>query len=491
MTNWYPSFEQSVAESVRYGLRRALDLCYSLGARLGAVESGDFVSRKEAAATYGSQAQQAALQASGKSPVNVTGLSGLLSQPQKAYVPYVDALPDVLHDPMSQDGALVSYQGIVYWFDGRTEPGRWVPLGAIGVLLEDTHANRLLNYPPADYPLHSVFYETDRRWFYHNVLVGGVKTWVYLAGNMRAVVGSRPGGLGIDDTNARFWATDWTIQYHFGGVTWTYEIGTYRDVVANRPAFIAPDPDMVGFLFYATDWTILWRWDGNNWVYQEGVYRNTLANIPVGWGAENAGFLFYATDYHHLYRYTGAAWEYAPGDDGSGDVRMYTQAPNSPGVSAWQLCDGSTVGRSNPDGTATLVTLPDLTTAPAQAAFSKLGSPYTGVPVAGSGGVVSGDTGAGTAHDHGVGTLDAAAEDAHTHTGTTDPSWGSTVVLPGPNNASPVGHDHTFTTGAGSSHDHALSGDTATEAAHTHPVGTLAVAAGEPRNLVLLPYFRR
>jgi hypothetical protein len=565
MSAWYPSFDASVPRSVVEAIRRALDQLYAVRERTDAIQDAGYLTERLASAAYGYAAQQQALQATGEKPLNVTGLVGLLSQPQKAYVPFVDALPDVLHDPMSQDGALVAWNQVIYWFDGRTEPGRWLPLGAVGVLIEDTHANRLTLYPAADYPLCCVFYETDRQWFYHNILVGGVKTWVWLAGNMRAVIGSRPAGLGVNDTGALFYATDWTIWYRFDGTNWIYESGTYRDVVGNRPAFVSPDPSMLGFLFYATDWTILWRWDTNNWVYQEGTYRNTLASIPGGWGAENTNFLFYATDYHHLFRWTGATWEFGPADDGSGFIRMDTQVPNA---GLWQICDGSTVARSNPDATTTNVTLPDLTSIPAQAAYAKLGSPYTGVPVAASGGVISGDTGAGTAHQHGGGTLDAAAASAgtpsgsldnqgshdhgvgtlndtaasagtpagsldnqgsHQHVGTTDVGGGAITVANGVYNAAVTNHQHTYTTPAAgththtfsgtalanhshglsgstdteaahnhnftgtalANHDHALSGDTGSENAHTHPAGTLVVSAVEPRNLVVLPYFRR
>jgi len=392
-------------------MRRTLDEVYGLRQRTEGVETAGYVTSQEAANLYGAQAQQAALQAPGAAPLNVTGLSGLLSQPQKAYVPYVDALPDVLYDPMSQDGALVSFQGIVYWFDGRTEPGRWLPLGAIGVLVEDTHANRLALYPAGDYPLHCVCYETDRTVFYHNVLVGGVKTWVYLGGTMRA----------------------------------------------------------------------------------------TLANIPA-LGANDADFLFYATDYHHLFRWTGAAWEFGPCDDGSGFIRMDTQVPNA---GLWQLCDGSTVARSNPDGTTTNVTLEDLVSAPAKAAYPKLGSPYTGVAVAAVAPTLAGaDTDDEAAHTHSVTVPaeDTSDEAAHTHAvvgSTLAPTPTTPVSGPGAIQVGDGVHTHpmSFNSGVGTAHNHNVPQQVVASAAgsaHHHALSGVSVGAdGEPRNLVLLPYFRR
>ena len=47
-----------------------------------------------------------------------------------------------------------------------------------GVVLEDTHANRLAKYPASGYPIGSVFFETDNLVFLLNESVSGVNTWV-------------------------------------------------------------------------------------------------------------------------------------------------------------------------------------------------------------------------------------------------------------------------------------------------------------------------
>lgn len=81
-------------------------------------------------------------------------------------------------------------------------------------------------------------------------------------------------------------------------------------------------------------------------------------------------------------------------------------------------------------------------------------------------------------HTHGVGTLDAAAESTHTHQ----------VVLAGywdcPSGGSDAPNAGTYTSGAGSSHDHALSGDTGAGASHTHTMsGSTAAGASHTHTM--------
>lgn len=408
MNAWYPSLDASVPRSVVEAVRRTFDELYRLRDKADRVDQAGFLPRAEAAKVYGPTAARNALQSPGTAPLNVTGLSGLLSQPQKAYVPFVSALPDVLHDPMSQNGALVSFNGVVYWFDGRTEPGRWRVLGAAAVFISDTHANRLANYPASDYPIGTVFWETDRTVLYENQGTYGASNWVYILGMMH---GTQPtiAGLGL---------------------------GQYDD----------------GFLFHCTDYEHVLRW---LWAGGPGSFT---------WG---------------------------PGENGSAYVQFFAVAPTGLG---WKLADGtgSPVTYLLATGATAAVGLPDLTAG----VYAKGAAAYTGVVNPAAGGAISGDTGAGTAHKHGVGALDAAAASAGTPAGTVSLIPQSTdyvTVTSGGSYASAPGHVHpapTFTGAAMANHDHALSGDTADESAHTHPAGTLAATAVEPKNLELLPYFR-
>lgn len=73
-------------------------------------------------------------------------------------------------------------------------------------------------------------------------------------------------------------------------------------------------------------------------------------------------------------------------------------------------------------------------------------------------------------HTHGVGTLDAAAESSHTHQ-TVLAGWWDCVS--GGSDAPNAG---TYTSGAGTSHDHALSGDTGAGSAHAHSMSGSSAA---------------
>lgn len=161
-------------------------------------------------------------------------------------------------------------------------------------------------------------------------------------------------------------------------------------VRADRLALYPAASYPVGTLGYETDTDLLYIVKSvvgvNTWRYLAGTWRDTLANIPAGGSAptvDDVGLLFYATDYHHTWRWSGSAWSFAPGDDGSGYIAMFTQAPNCPGSAAWQLCDGSTVARTNATASTSNVTVPDLRVAGGTPSFPKLqDSAYTGTPAA-------------------------------------------------------------------------------------------------------------
>ncbi len=123
----------------------------------------------------------------------------------------------------------------------------------------------------------------------------------------------------------------------------------------------------LGQMFYETDRTTfyinrvvsgskVWRWAA-------GMYFDVLANLPVDLSTNDAGFLLSVTDYSHTLRWTGSGWTWGPEDDGSGYYRLAETAPSGFGASAWQICNGSTISRLNPDGSTTSVTVPDVTTA--------------------------------------------------------------------------------------------------------------------------------
>lgn len=245
MSNWYPQLEGQLPREAVLAIRRVLDEVYAVKGRTGTLEEADFISTERAATTFGANNTRQQLQAPGSYPLNVTGLNGLLAQPQKAYVPAVSTLPNVLHDPMSQNGALVSLNGIVFWFDGRTEPGKWKTLATAAALLTDTHANRLASYPASDYPVGTVFWESDRHLLYENQGTYGASNWVYVLGTLNVAQSSIAGlGLGQYDDGVLIYVTDYDhiLKWTWGGGPGSWGWGPGNEVSGKVEMFAVAPP---------------------------------------------------------------------------------------------------------------------------------------------------------------------------------------------------------------------------------------------------------
>lgn len=159
-------------------------------------------------------------------PLNITQLIGQTAAPQKPYVQQFASLP-IATDPASQDGNLISVNGILYRFNGSVTPGTWQPQGAVGVLLQDTYANwTAANYPPANYPLGTEFLVTTWNVIYDVRNVSSANAWVFVGGVYIAAFASRPttgfngAALGTNDTGLEFYATDKKLIYYWDGAAW-------------------------------------------------------------------------------------------------------------------------------------------------------------------------------------------------------------------------------------------------------------------------------
>lgn len=184
------------------------------------------------------------LQANGQAPLNVTNLVGKLAQPQLAGVPQVSALP-AYNNPLAQDGALVRFNGLLYFFDQSVDPGVWKPVAGVGVFLVGTHAQRIsATYtPPTFYPNGSIFYETDRTLLY--ISNGGF--WEYLSGVFDitfAAIAALTATLTVHDVNLRLFVTDYDHGLKWLGTTlkWTWAEG---DRQGGYVSDYAIDPDNV------------------------------------------------------------------------------------------------------------------------------------------------------------------------------------------------------------------------------------------------------
>lgn len=135
--------------------------------------------------------------------------------------PVVAALPGP-SDPLSVVGNTVVLNGIPYVFTaGLTAPPGFWQQGTVSTpTIRDTHANRV-NYPAANYPLGTVYYETDTIVEYAVQLPGGVNTWLYFNGIFEDVLANIPVGLGPEDISYTFRASDYKHSYRWTGTAWS------------------------------------------------------------------------------------------------------------------------------------------------------------------------------------------------------------------------------------------------------------------------------
>lgn len=189
-------------------------------------------------------AAKVALQVNGSNPLDVTGLIGVLAQPQNAAVPLVSVLPPV---QSTNNGQLVNFKGVVYYLDGSTNPGTWTVLAAAAVAFVDTHSNRIANFPPANYPIGTLFIESDRLALYRLAQAAGVKNWTLVVNTPFAcTLGAKPAFTGTHDAGFQIWATDYNRPYVWSGTVWSdgpsapsrYQVGLFA---------VAPEP-LAGWL---------------------------------------------------------------------------------------------------------------------------------------------------------------------------------------------------------------------------------------------------
>lgn len=264
---WFPS-EQELkdAPGIRRAMQVVLERVYALQKTTGTQAAAHASLAQTVNSTLAPGGLAGILGTNGSQPLDATGLVGKLSSAQLASVPNYAALPQP-QDPVTQQGALISLNGVLYQFQGQTpQTGNWTPVASLGAKLEDTHANRLANFPASTYPIAILFYETDRTVFYENDGTFGSSNWTYKLGTMRGTlaVDQRPSDLGANDAGFLFFGTDWHITYRWSGTTWIYYDGVYEDVAANRPAGLGSADK--GFLFISTDTLLLEYWNGAAWL---------------------------------------------------------------------------------------------------------------------------------------------------------------------------------------------------------------------------------
>jgi hypothetical protein len=334
---------------------------------------------------------------------------------------------------------------------------RWV-LGTVSMptYIEGTHADRI------DPEQHlgvfrpgTLFYETDRTVLYQARLdAGGNPAWIYVSGTMRETLANKPTDLGLNDTGFLFYASDYAHTWRWSViVSWTdLAIGSAdTDLTSAANPFTAAHVGRILDITGGTGFT------PGRYVVTSVAGVTATMDRAVGAVGSTAG--------------TGilTGWQYAPGDRTSGEIGWFTANPGT----GWRICDGTGTTRTLPDGTTAAFTTPNLI-----GAYAKGAATYTGAVVAGSGGTLSGTTGAEATHTHAI---------THDHPLATSGGPGAGLAEVSPGSGYLVAH-------SGHIHDVDIPtyfGASEGGSAHSHDPGTLAVSAGEPAHVDLLPYFRQ
>lgn len=268
---------------------------------------------------------------------------------------------------------------------------------------------------------------------------------------------------------------------------------------SNNPTQGAPyaqDGVLVEFSPSSSDHGVLFRYSSTDfsWHYEIGKLSRTQSNLAALASlltTVHTGLIVDVTDYAHDLRWNGAAYVYADPSDPAGRVEGFLVDP----ATGWHLLDGTTVTYLKPDGTTGSVALPDLTSAGANAAYLKMGSPASATPNAAvaptvtnpantgsaTAAIQSNTTGASVPTPTGSGT---AVISNDTDAGTTVLTAGAVTVALRPHTHTDSGHTHSVGTMVDPGHAH-------TDAGHTHTIAAPTVGTnGEPRNLLLRPFMR-
>lgn len=166
---------------------------------------------------------------------DVTGLLGLLSQPQHPYVPIYSTTPP-LSDPNIQNGTLFLDDNEHLWLvDGRTEPFTYIDLtlAAAGFVFDS--GTRGAKPAASATNANTFYFETDTRWLYFST-----------------------------------------------GAAWTYVAGVYFTTLATRIALTLVNPDDNNALAYDTDYGIIWRASAGAWVnFTFGALQVSITSATV------------------------------------------------------------------------------------------------------------------------------------------------------------------------------------------------------------------
>ena len=336
----------------------------------------------------------------------------------------------------------------------------WSIVSNFQPVIQDTHANRLTNFPSTFYPTGTTFWETDRTVSYINQDATGTLT--------------------ATGTTTVTWVSGDKFD---AGTNWegkTITINGVEHTVATTTSTTQLVTSSVVAAGVGVDFTVA----SGKWQYASGQFNCQQANLPADLLSSDDGFLAGVINFNHvlLWGEGSLAWGWAQGESGGGYIQGFAVDPSP--TTGWALCSGTLgVTYLKFDGTTGTLNLPNLT---GTAGYAKLGTPYTGTVDAAVAPLITGSVASGTA-------VFAAGATGNSVTGASIPAD------TGANNTNVAVQSGAGTTVAADGHTHATGGltdpghtHTVADTGHVHAVGTLVNGLlGEPPHIVLRPWFRR
>jgi hypothetical protein len=172
--------------------------------------------------------------------------------------------------------------------------------------IADTHARRTL-YSPSGYQSGTVYFETDRNWYYEDTGA----SWRWLSGLLLTTFPQLPTDLGTSDIGALAYASDTTSLYLWNGTAWKStaipsaidgNITAIQERRGLKSALPASLP--IAQLYYATDTFELYVGTGTS-THKVEADANSIQGIGVNPQAPANG---------QLLIYDGPTAAYVPGD---------------------------------------------------------------------------------------------------------------------------------------------------------------------------------
>lgn len=317
--------------------------------------------------------------------IDISGATGQAATPQLSFIPILTAVPSdspSLGAPYAVNGLIISVNN-QFWVYVGAPTYQWQQISTATILLNDTHANRVLSYLPVTYP-HALFFETDTG----ICLLSNGTSWLTVSGEIRDTHANRlalwPSVQYSDNTP--FYETDRTVYYRvedcvgtvstagtavtrtggnhfintgtgFNAAQWPAGTPITINGVTYSIASVSDDAHLTLSATAGTQTGVAYTVTSGRWIYLSGQFPFAQIGVPTDLGENDNGFLMDVLDYAHVIQWSAssAAFIWGPGESGGMYLQFFAVAPTGFG---WAVCNGATASYLLQTGLLGSVTLP-------------------------------------------------------------------------------------------------------------------------------------